>query len=181
MIQEKARPRGSLSTGFLRSWFSLYPITRHYPPFEIDNGRSPVPPLTLPCKGSQLRRSIAYTLQLTMVGLLTGRIDCDQPDNHIQQEAPTHSALDVPGQSPARLNSLWKPIQGLLPLGCTFYSPVHLVPPFGWLSSPISCHCSNRSAANELPLIGLLAKQLNFILKPPTCQVHSWIYSRPFR
>ena len=34
LIQETARPRGRLSTGFLRGWFSLYPTTRHYPNFR---------------------------------------------------------------------------------------------------------------------------------------------------
>ena len=38
LIQETARPRGRLSTGFLRGWFSLYPTTRHYPFHEIDHG-----------------------------------------------------------------------------------------------------------------------------------------------
>ena len=42
LIQETARPRGRLSTGFLRGWFSLYPTTRHYPFHETDHG-APAP------------------------------------------------------------------------------------------------------------------------------------------
>ena len=35
LIQETARPCGRLPTGLLRSWFSLYPTTRHYPHFKL--------------------------------------------------------------------------------------------------------------------------------------------------
>ena len=54
LIQETARPCGRLPTGILRSWFSLYPTTRHYPhfmkstmalldpPLLVGFGRSPV-------------------------------------------------------------------------------------------------------------------------------------------
>ena len=41
LIQETARPCGRLPTGILRSWFSLYPTTRHYP-FPIDHGAPPL-------------------------------------------------------------------------------------------------------------------------------------------
>ena len=53
LIQETARPRGRLSTGFLRGWFSLYPTTRHYPFHEIDHGapRSATPSRLRPLSG----------------------------------------------------------------------------------------------------------------------------------
>ena len=50
LIQETARPHGSLSTGFPRGLFSLYPTTRHCPTFEIDNGAAAVSPM-LPLTG----------------------------------------------------------------------------------------------------------------------------------
>ena len=42
LIQATARQRGRLSTGFLRSWFSLYPTTRHHPLSTVDHGAQPL-------------------------------------------------------------------------------------------------------------------------------------------